>query len=696
MKKSIFFLITLVFSETMILCQSVDPFLARDVAISYGQKNNLLTGSEDCSIIPLGLDNDTLLYVISFNEKGFIIVSGYRSAPPILGQCFNAPYDTTQMPPGLLYLFEKYKYGISKLKENNVVPSKETEEKWVHILKSDNLNKSYTIETWLVRTQWGQSNGYDYYATPLHPIGCTGVAMAQILHYWNCRVDGQINDYMWCEMDTINPDLNNALLIYDCCLACFTLPNGWAMPQYARDGLVDFFGISNSADLKWRIWHLNNWQDMLEDEIDLERPILYSAGSASSGGHSWVIDGYNQDGQFHCNWGWEGDYNDFYYLGDFDPGGWGPFNDLESAIFNIVPVQPSGVGTPQLSSQQFTYSPTGYSLNVQEVFGATSYDWVTQYGTISGSESNVTLYSDYSTNVQVRAYNNRCEIYSPYDYATITINYGPISGPTLLCSEGSQYSVLNVPDASSITWTNGSNINRISPQGSNPCIFSASGSGASWIGATITTSYGSSSVPNFPVYAGVPYINPATIQFECAEGSGYFCTNAFGNEFSFTFDHQYNYFDIKLTNLSETQTLTQFTIYDTEGIMDYFAPEGTYLFQVRGNNDCGTAINWSKTSVEYVDCGMGGLFSLDIYPNPTTEQATITIVTKEETNTVTNKVDEEWQLEVYTQGQLPKLNVPAIIDNKYVLNTSGWKTGVYFIRVYYKDEVLWGTLIVNK
>lgn len=93
---------------------------------------------------------------------------------------------------------------------------------------------------------------------------------------------------------------------------------------------------------------------------------------------------------------------------------------------------------------------------------------------------------------------------------------------------------------------------------------------------------------------------------------------------------------------------------------------------------------------------MGGLFSLDIYPNPTTEQATITITSKEQSKTATNNIDEEWQLEVYTQSQIPILNVPAIIDNKYILNTSGWKPGMYFIRVYYKDEVLWSTLIVNK
>ncbi|MFO7852071.1 MAG: T9SS type A sorting domain-containing protein [Bacteroidota bacterium] len=224
-----------------------------------------------------------------------------------------------------------------------------------------------------------------------------------------------------------------------------------------------------------------------------------------------------------------------------------------------------------------------------------------------------------------------------------------------------------------------------------------SNDGEGWVRLEITTPSGEVATTSKKyVWVNKPYVNPASIQFECADGPGYLCTNFFGNEFSFTFDYPYNYFNIKLTNLSETQTYDQFTIYDTWGTIDCFPPEGTYLFHVRGNNDCGTATNWNKKEVEYVDCGMRGLFSLDIYPNPSTEQATITIVSNENMNAVTNNVDDAWQLEVYTQGQLLKLNIPAIIDNKYVLNTSGWKPGMYFIRVYYKDEVLWGTLIVNK
>jgi len=273
---------------------------------------------------------------------------------------------------------------------------------------------------------------------------------------------------------------------------------------------------------------------------------------------------------------------------------------------------------------------------------------------------------------------------------------GPISGPDLICSTGSSFSISPPVAYDSILWSNGLTLNITSGQGTTSCSFSSTGDGNSYIRVKLYFNGDSITLPDKIVWSGKPYVSPSSIQFECADGSGYFCTNAFGNEFSFTYDNQYNYFDIKLTNLSETQTLTQFSIYSTWGTMDYFPPDGTYLFQVRGNNDCGSPTNWTKEAVDFVDCGMGGLLSLEIFPNPATEQATITIVSIEDMNAVKKTVDEEWQLEVYTQGQLLKHSVSAINDNKFVLNTSGWQPGMYFVRAYYKEKVVYGTLVVNK
>lgn len=293
--------------------------------------------------------------------------------------------------------------------------------------------------------------------------------------------------------------------------------------------------------------------------------------------------------------------------------------------------------------------------------------------------------------------------YGPYNMSSrdyYKLNPGVNGSSDELCyNQERTYTSNTSITGSTYSWTrNTSLLDYVSGAGTTDYRVKAkSNDGEGWVRLEITTPSGEvATTSNKYVWVNKPYVNPASIQFECADGTGYLCTNFFGNEFSFTFDYPYNYFNIKLTNLGETQTYDQFTIYDTWGTIDCFPPEGTYLFHVRGNNDCGTATNWSKKEVEYVDCGMRGLFSLDIYPNPSTEQATITIVSNENMNAVTNNVDDAWRLEVYTQGQLLKLNIPAIIDNKYVLNTSGWKPGMYYIRVYYKDEVLWGTLIVNK
>jgi hypothetical protein len=229
--------------------------------------------------------------------------------------------------------------------------------------------------------------------------------------------------------------------------------------------------MNSSADVKWRIWHLSNWEGMLKDQIDLERPLLYSGGHIIPPyGHSWVIDGYNEDDEFHCNWGWGGTYDDFYSLGNFNNQN-GSFNEIESAIFNLFPNQVSGVAIPQLTEQYFTYSSNGYTLNVPEAFGATSYDWITDHGTISGSGPSVTLYSTETANVQVKAYNDLCEIYSSYDSTTITINYGPISGSSSVCSSGTEYTAINLPPGATITWSCSENITRNSAQGSNPCTF---------------------------------------------------------------------------------------------------------------------------------------------------------------------------------------------------------------------------------
>jgi len=272
-----------------------------------------------------------------------------------------------------------------------------------------------------------------------------------------------------------------------------------------------------------------------------------------------------------------------------------------------------------------------------------------------------------------------------------------LTGSDLVCYSGTVFTANNFPTGSTISWSTSLNLEVYSGGNTNTPTIKAKYSTSNldgWVQVNFTSNGITMSGPRKDVWVGPPYVNPATIQFECADGSGYLCTNAFGNSFSFSYLNSYNYFDIKFTNLNETQVLDEFTIYSTESTIDYYPSEGTYKFWVRGNNDCGTATNWSKTTVDYIDCGEG-LLSLEFLPNPTINETTLKIVSANE-DVVKIDNNEEWGLEVYAQNQVLKILKPNIKGQEFILNTSDWNDGIYFVRVNYKNNFITGKLIVKK
>lgn len=86
--------------------------------------------------------------------------------------------------------------------------------------------------------------------------------------------------------------------------------------------------------------------------------------------------------------------------------------------------------------------------------------------------------------------------------------------------------------------------------------------------------------------------------------------------------------------------------------------------------------------------------SLSLSPNPASGEITITIESSSEKEIV--DFNQEWELEIYTQSQVLKENKTRLKGSNTVINTSGWKEGVYVVRAKYKDEILTGKLIVKK
>ena len=71
------------------------------------------------------------------------------------------------------------------------------------------------------------------------------------------------------------------------------------------------------------------------EEIDAGRPVLM--GGSSNGAHAYVCDGYDERGYFHINYGWNGNQNAFYLLGQDMP--------YSTSMDIYLGIQPNKTGT---------------------------------------------------------------------------------------------------------------------------------------------------------------------------------------------------------------------------------------------------------------------------------------------------------------------------------------------------------------
>lgn len=113
---------------------------------------------------------------------------------------------------------------------------------------------------------------------------------------------------------------------------------------YVRDGL------KYGGETYYKKWSDADWTAMVKEELDKQHPILYG-GASDEGGHSFICDGYDNEGKFHFNWGWSG-WNDGYFtLSNLVPGSGGAggggydFSYDQDVIIGIEPDRTQAIET---------------------------------------------------------------------------------------------------------------------------------------------------------------------------------------------------------------------------------------------------------------------------------------------------------------------------------------------------------------
>ena len=99
----------------------------------------------------------------------------------------------------------------------------------------------------------------------------------------------------------------------------YTPKSSGAYTYYVATALKTYFGYPQSVMHQQReSFTSEEWDELIYNEIASNRPVIYH-GSTTTGGHAYIVDGYDADGYYHVNWGWGGSYDGYFLLDVLNP-----------------------------------------------------------------------------------------------------------------------------------------------------------------------------------------------------------------------------------------------------------------------------------------------------------------------------------------------------------------------------------------
>lgn len=186
----------------------------------------------------------------------------------------------------------------------------------------------------LLQTQWGQGHFFNYYCPrdPRGPnsrvyVGCVAVAVGQIVKYYGGfnsfhlqhsynsgfygNLSATIGSYDWATMENtpITVDLEVSEFLSDVGILlnmCYGASGSTTNSHRTLEAIHEL-GYIGGILLRKSQFTLESWIEVFYQNLSGYKPILVTGG-----GHAFVCDGYDEDGLFHFNLGWDG-YADGYY-----------------------------------------------------------------------------------------------------------------------------------------------------------------------------------------------------------------------------------------------------------------------------------------------------------------------------------------------------------------------------------------------
>ena len=334
--------------------------------------------------------NNAQMAVYRQQDGGFAVVEASGQVPRVLAYSPTSQLDVNDRNPGFNWWLKAAQRRL------------QTPEPRPKITKPDTTRFSQRIDA-LTTTLWGQREPFKFmcpfvnyvedwslYGT-YQPdsahfvVGCGPTAMAQYMYYYKFPrhgvgqdsvvvkydvpgqgtvgvtyrvdfeqgqydLDNMINDYQGDYTDQQGEAV--ARLCYHCGVAArSTYNNLGSGTNDARilDAFIQHFNYNDTAHYIVRSrYDEPTWMEMVYSELTNHRPIFYSGKDINLelgifGGHNFIIDGYDEEGMVHVNWGWYGLENGYFDIALLNPQLY-TYDDWQAMYVGLYPNRETLVG----------------------------------------------------------------------------------------------------------------------------------------------------------------------------------------------------------------------------------------------------------------------------------------------------------------------------------------------------------------
>ena len=273
-----------------------------------------------------------MVNVYGIKGKGVVFISKDDDIEPVLG-ISEEDFDVNNMPCGMKWWLNTANKSLERMKAKGIT-------------YSANPMAASGRPTYFIKTYWNQDKPFNNLCPQINgsaaPTGCIATAMAQIMKYYQYPATSKgtgiysvttykdKNDkegttkwykrelghtYQWTAMlssyGIVSKDENDAVatLMADAGAASqmnYQANGSGTIEWYAAKGFAENFRYDSLAIscLQRDFYTDAEWMEMVRKEMEAKQPVLYCGSDEIEGGHAFLLDGIQEDGKVHVNWGW--------------------------------------------------------------------------------------------------------------------------------------------------------------------------------------------------------------------------------------------------------------------------------------------------------------------------------------------------------------------------------------------------------